>query len=388
MRILIIEDNPLKLNEIKKHILENGVNEKLVLTAKSINSALCNLEKVCFDLIIVDMELPQDDDDYEKDSQGGISILECIKESIHNNSNDFKIPKSILVLTQFQDLISQYEAELKICRIIPTLYEHGSDDWKNDITSEVEKAKILIAQHEPVDFDSNVVVTIHGIRTYGDWQSKLESLIDDEYIVKSYAYNFHSAIDFFSEKSSQEEIHLFNRCLDNIQEQYPLAKIHIVSHSFGTYIAFHALLNRSTRLDIGNVIFSGSVLKPEQDIDSLYKKHNIDKVVNDCSLIDFPLLLAQLFSNRYSLAGIIGFKGDKNRIINRRFSGGHSTYFSESHLDTWKLILCSDIYECTQKKYDGFCMDLYYGLIAKKPRFRLLTATVVVGLIMTFVQFI
>lgn len=381
MRVLIIEDTPLKLEEIKSHAISQSVNERLISTAKSIDSALENLENTRFDVVIIDMKLPQSDGEHEVDQEAGLSILECIKEA--DNDHSLKIPSSILVLTQYKDLINTYEQELKDCRVIPTFYEHGCEDWKIDITQEIKRTKALIEQREPIDFDSNIIVTIHGIRTHGDWQKKLEERVGDKYVVKPYGYNFHNGIDFFSEKSSQNEISLFIQYLERIEKEYPLAKIHIVSHSFGTYITYNALVNIRSRLNLGCLIFSGSVLQPEQDIESLYTKHNLEKVINDCSVVDFPLLAAQLISNRYSLAGIIGFKGDRNKIVNRYFPGGHSCYFSNSHLDDWNNILCNGVVSSGSKKHDGFCMDIYYGIVLKKKRFRLASS-----LLISFILFL
>ncbi|MNZ42595.1 hypothetical protein D3C78_601720 [compost metagenome] len=382
IRVLVIEDSENKLAGIRQHIESIGVHKDLIHEAKSINTALSELERTNFEVVIVDMALPQSDDDYEIDKKAGIAILECLAQAVSDRS--LRIPDSLVVLTQYPELISKYAENLKNCRMYATLYEHASDDWKEEITNVVQNRIAIFDQKEPVAFDQNVVVTIHGIRTYGGWQNKIEQKFQNGYIVKSYGFNFHNAIDFFSEKSSKNEIKLFVDYLENLKKEYPIANLHIICHSFGTYITYHALCNMQSRLNIGSLILAGSILKPEQNINEVYKKHNIKRIVNDCSLIDIPLLLAQLISNRYSLAGIVGLKGDKGRINNRYFSGGHSLYFSDTHIDGWQSIIINDSsFKFSDKGCDNVLMDIYYGVIVNKFRFRL-AITLLLSLLFLF----
>ncbi|EGR0903847.1 TPA: hypothetical protein ACN33Q_000717 [Vibrio parahaemolyticus] len=368
LKVLIIEDSPRKREDIYNHLVSLGVNTKLLFTALSIDSALSYLETEFFDLVIVDMALPQNDNDIEVDTEGGVSILECLESSIEDGT--LKTPASILVLTQFENLIISYKEKLVDCSVNAILYEHGGESWQNNIKREVRRLEKLDQQRENFSFESEIVIAVHGIRTHANWQKKLKDRLCEKYTVKSYNFNFFNGLDFFSNTSAEKEIEAFDKYLTNICYEYPLARLHIVCHSFGTYVVYHTLARFKDKLNIGNVILAGSVLNQNQDLAYLYKKHSIARFVNDCSHVDVPLLAAQIFSNRYSVAGIVGIKGDRERIVNRYFSGGHSSYFSDTHITNWYSIINQNSTEADQKIYDGLFMDFYYWLITSKSRLR------------------
>ncbi|HDY7729585.1 TPA: hypothetical protein RQJ95_002433 [Vibrio vulnificus] len=377
LKVLIIEDSPKKREDIYSYLVSLGINRKLLFTAVSIETSLSYLEHEFFDLVIVDMELPQNDEDIEVDVQGGLSILECLESSIEDGL--FKTPASIQVLTQFEDLITSYRDKLVDCRVNAILYEYGGESWQNHIKREVRRLEKLCQQRENISFDSEIIVAVHGIRTHANWQKKLKDRFCDKYTVKAYNFNFFNGLDFFSNTSAEKEIISFDKYLTGICHEYPLARIHVVCHSFGTYVVYHTLARFKDRLNIGNVILAGSVLNQDQDLSVLYKKHSITRFVNDCSHIDLPLLAAQFFSKRYSVAGIVGIKGDRERIVNRYFSGGHSSYFSDEHITNWYSIINHNNTDVDQKIYDGFLMDIYYWVITSKLRLRL-TSIFVCGL--------
>lgn len=165
--------------------------------------------------------------------------------------------------------------------------------------------------------------------------------------------NFFPLINFISKKQQQKEVAKFSDKLLNIAKKHPRAKISIVGHSFGTYIIYNALLNINEKLELGYLIFSGSVLNPEVDVESIYKKHNLVKILNECTTFDFPLLAGRFVTNTFFTAGITGISGVSDDITNRYIKGGHSSYFKQVIIDEWCPFLLTGTFKEKNETVEG-----------------------------------
>jgi len=115
---------------------------------------------------------------------------------------------------------------------------------------------------------SRTIVTVHGIRTYGRWQRRLEALLasdaGSDVTVYHYEYGLLTLFSFLVPFLRLLAVSRFHGELAALFEHRSSDQINIVAHSFGTYLVAEALKridpHKKTRL--GTVIFAGSAACP------------------------------------------------------------------------------------------------------------------------------
>jgi len=186
----------------------------------------------------------------------------------------------------------------------------------------------------PIDTSRHLIITVHGIRTFGQWQDRLASLIQKNEGIKievhKYHYGYFSVIAFWIPVIRRLATRRFLRALLAECTAQKWDRIDIVSHSFGTHMVAWAL--RSTKPEqrprIHTLILAGSVLKTTFAWVELMPKY-VKRVINECGNRDNILILSQLFVPFTGMAGRIGFIATMERpeFRNRYFNFGHSGYF-------------------------------------------------------------
>jgi WD40 repeat protein len=181
----------------------------------------------------------------------------------------------------------------------------------------------------------HLVITVHGIRTYGHWQDRLENLVVKELgrenvYFHHYKYDFFSIIAFIIPFLRWLEVRRFRKELVRQFEKESWTRVDLVGHSFGTHILTWALLAipKESRPKIHTILLAGSVLKPKfpwAELDGF-----VQRVANDCGSKDAILLLNQLVVFGTGMAGRVGFVGGNNSDFRNRFHVfGHSGYFND-----------------------------------------------------------
>lgn len=370
--VLVVEDTKNKYAKIESLLNSLQVEKNQIDWAKDIAAAENFLKKDEYGLLILDMVLPESSENHELDQEGGLSVLDTLVED-----EELYHPKNIIVLTEFSDLIEEYNDNLNSSPVITCKYETDSNDWKEVIRQSIVRINRQVRQVTNRRFDNDVVVTLHGIRTSGKWQDLLGKKLGDAYSYEPYKFNFFPLFGFLNEKKVLAEIKCLKIFISKLHIQYPKAKFNFVAHSFGTYIVHRALLECEECFDIGSIILSGSVLKTNVNLDSLYKKHKIDNIVNDCVTLDFPIILATIANSRYSNAGIRGIKGGGRVVQNRYIKGGHSSCFSDTHLNDWCNIIINKKVIKIDERNLSFFYDIYYPVISSRIGILLLFSSVV-----------
>ena len=84
-----------------------------------------------------------------------------------------------------------------------------------------------------------IVVTVHGIRTFGQWQERLEALTPPEAGIEfnHYHYGYFSVVAFISPLLRWLVTRSFRKALLAVAAKNPEARLDIVAHSFGTHLA-------------------------------------------------------------------------------------------------------------------------------------------------------
>ena len=180
----------------------------------------------------------------------------------------------------------------------------------------------------------HLVITVHGIRTFGGWQERLECLLteksaDRELTFISYKFGYFSVFAFIVPFFRWLIVRRFRIYFLAVVKSNAWDRIDLVGHSFGTHIIAWALygIRAKDRPQINTIILAGSVLKSNFPWQVLIG-HGVQRVVNDCGIKDAVLILNQATVLFTGMAGILGFYGGTGRSLrNRFFEYGHSGYF-------------------------------------------------------------
>lgn len=184
----------------------------------------------------------------------------------------------------------------------------------------------------------HLIITVHGIRTFGRWQERLESILKAkagqtrQLTVNAYKYGYFSVFAFLVPFLRWLVTLRFRRTLLRVAQDGTWDRIDLVGHSFGTHIIAWGLhgIKQELRPNVHTIILSGSVLKSNFPWDDLIGK-TVVRVVNECGTRDKILLLSQFFILFTGMAGRIGFTGMTNNLLrNRFFAIGHSGYFLQN----------------------------------------------------------
>jgi hypothetical protein len=211
-----------------------------------------------------------------------------------------------------------------------------------------------VAKHtrERNNIKRHLVIAVHGIRTYNQWQVRLHDLLAEagpEIRFEYYDYGFFSFVSYLIPPLRWYEATRFQHHLIGLVENQKWKRIDIIAHSFGTYIVVNGLLRmpKKQRPLVHTLILAGSVLKEDF---SWKVFRSIHRVVNDCGTGDRVLILNKLLVPFLGMAGRVGFSGtlQSESFRNRFFSFGHSGYFRDganpsSHMkNQWLPLLLED----------------------------------------------
>jgi CheY-like chemotaxis protein len=343
LRLLIVEDDEDKKQDIVDVLVKNGVPKTNIDNENNVQSALQRLKINIYDLVILDLCLPMRCTGGRISTprnEAGVTILRELQ------SNSYNIPQQIIGLTSYEPLRSRFKAQFQQLNFYLYQYDlHG--EWTSAIGNSIrwldrgQKNRVRLATKK-------LAITVHGIRTNGRWQEKLREGIDKSNLMfeyKPFKYPYFSFIKLFT-KSKGNALELFKCNLQDLFREHPNSEVYIFAHSFGTYLVHSALsdMKQSECPKIRCLVFAGSVLKSDTKIGDTANRLNIDRVVNDCGSNDLPLLFSECFLKDMGMAGVIGFYGfNSDRFIQRKFKGGHSFFEKDPNFySTYWLPILND----------------------------------------------
>lgn len=200
----------------------------------------------------------------------------------------------------------------------------------------------------------HLVITVHGIRTFGQWQARLAKLLrlaESDVTVYNYRYGYFSVIAFIIPVLRWLITRRFRHALLEETKATHWDRIDIVAHSFGTHLVAWGVhgIPPEKRPNIHTIILAGSVLKPAFPWRELVGT-SVTRLINDCGIRDWTLVFNQLFVLFSGMAGRIGFTGmTSDHFMNRYFDFGHSGYFVQGSTfyddfirDKWVPLLTRD----------------------------------------------
>jgi len=329
MKILIVDDDSKRANLIRQlFINEVRVPTDNIVITDNINAARKIIKESYYDVLILDVILPKRYGDVAAHNNG-IEFLQQISES-----RGIKRPEKIVGITANVEDIGQYSTKFQEYCLSVIEAKRSDHGWQTKLVNAI-KYTVESKEHR-LPQESSLVVTVHGIRTFGKWQNRLRVLALQNYDnldFHSYKFGFFTSVMFFFPWFRNYEVRKFQSKLQTLVYQNPEKTIKIFSHSFGTDIVVRAienLIKSGISIPIDKLILSGSILKSNHDWSTIMTLSEA-RVINECGISDFVLWLSNAFVPFAGMAGRIGFLGLNNsRIINRYYKGGHSLYFHES----------------------------------------------------------
>jgi CheY-like chemotaxis protein len=325
LKILLVDDSEPRGELIKQKFREHGLLPHMVFTTCiSADAARVELLEAC-DLLILDVLLPKKD----HGTPQALHSMNLLKD-LADTYKPFIRPKMIIGLTaDFEGLQTHQRTFLDAASVVLD-GNLNSQDWIDSLIRQVTTIVEASQKIEKLATDQ-MLISVHGIRTYGSWQ---RSLIEN---IKKYSRSFdfveikYGYLDLFyfyvpwSRKKKAVEI---GRRLARIIDQNQDKRIVVVAHSFGSVVLCEALKFIESSSRVGVVIMCGSPLSEKTNIDHVVGA--ADLTVNECGVNDNVLLFSKLAVPGLGYAGRVGFyRENTSRFLNRYHLGGHSLYFEE-----------------------------------------------------------
>jgi CheY-like chemotaxis protein len=326
MKILIVDDNHNRVATITTYLTNNQIAIENIEHVDHTDAARNILRKNYYDILILDVVLPKRVDG-NTSATNGLDLLKTI-----SSSNKYKKSGRIIGITGYDEDITKFREDFdKFCfTVISTSHINGT--WLSTLFRSISYASASKLAQVNDKYKINVL-TIHGIRTFGQWQNNLEQSITtncDEVKVTTYKYGLYSIISFAIPFLRPLEIKRLINQLSELIDGKNNEHLVIFSHSFGTYLiakALKSLIADGIRPKLKLLVTSGSVLPNKFDWNFLLRSTDT-KIVNDCGTSDNVLLLSESIIYGTGMAGRTGFFSMQNdRLVNRFFDGGHSHYF-------------------------------------------------------------
>lgn len=363
MKILIVDDDEQRSNSLKKFIVETClVHHNDISLASCLTEARDLLRAVYYDVLVLDVVLPKREDKRNPHHSVGIGLLQEL-----NRVSSLKKPERIIGITAHLSDAQGFRSEFELSCNIVVEAPSNSDVWKSKIASSLAYTGVSKTSRA-VHLSKTAVLSVHGIRTYGQWQTRLRQLIErraEGVSFHTYKFGYFSSIVFLFPFLRGLQVGRLEKKMAAIVNDEGLDRIFIFCHSFGTYLVANAL---KTILNTGKprakimLILCGSVLS------STYDWRKIDdgstlRIVNECGSRDFVLWLSAACVFGVGMAGKTGFYGFSNSfLMNRFFTGGHSLYFASDDFMSkhWLPLLDEkpEISEIDERENSGFLVRI------------------------------
>ncbi|WP_407851126.1 hypothetical protein [Bordetella petrii] len=176
-----------------------------------------------------------------------------------------------------------------------------------------------------------VIVFLHGIRTWGEWQDRLTQALQAEYQVTAHPIKY-GRVDIlrflvpFLRRSAVKEVTEKISCLERL---YPGARIAICAHSFGSYLVGRILM-RNPALNVTRLLLCGSILPRAYGWQNAFPNGNGKNIVNDVGTRDIWPIVAYSLVYGCGESGRFGF--GHPYVVDRFHDLGHCDFFSTEHV--------------------------------------------------------
>lgn len=325
MKILIIDDSNERsqqvITELKKTI-ETPIELDFAEYSSKGKQYIQNKQ---YDFLILDVVLPRRQGESPR-FQEGTNLLKDIL-----TRPKYKKPTEIIAITADSENLADFKENFDSNGIY-LIDQRKQQQWLNSIINRVRYSCSRLISNEEND-NQKTIITIHGIRTFGEWQQRLRRLIELETLhtsFKNYKYGYEAIITFIFPALREKKVEELYQKLETLGYKND-ESIYIFAHSFGTYLVVKALekcIDNDTHFTLKRLTLAGSMLQSNYDFSRIIKHFNCS-IINECGTNDSVLLLSEALLPDAGMAGREGFQNnfENSKFLNRFYNFGHSGYF-------------------------------------------------------------
>lgn len=325
LKVLFVDDSKPRIALVEKKLRSSGlINHISFVVSESADSARSELLEP-IDFMVLDVLLPKKDNG-TPEAKNSLELLSDLESS----TKPFIRPKMIVGLTADIERLKTHQGTFLNAASIVLDGSLNSQDWLDQLVSQVQVHVDAVQKSQRLTKDQ-VLITVHGIRTFGAWQTELAKE------VKKYSrtfdfvevkYEYLDLLYFYFPKSREKRAKEIGVRLAAIIQQHQGKRISVVAHSFGSVILSRAFEMLPDDCRVSTVIICGSPLSESDSIDHIVEM--TDQTINECGTRDTVLLFSKLFVPGLGYAGRTGFYRENTpSFVNRFFKGGHSLYFKK-----------------------------------------------------------
>lgn len=149
--ILIVDDNDSKVKQICTILNEIGILDENIVRTASIIDAKRELSKTKYDVLLLDLVLPNHMDTLPEED-GGINLLrEVLSLEI------YKMPRRIFALSEFDEAIQRVNTIAHELSFTAIKYDATSDEWRSRLKNYIELI-IQMEMEDEKDYDYDAVI--------------------------------------------------------------------------------------------------------------------------------------------------------------------------------------------------------------------------------------
>lgn len=141
INVLIVDDLDSKIQSIRKVLMERClIPDGQIDDAKSVSSGVRALVSKQYQLLILDLVLPQFDSD-QPEEKGGLLLLKDI-----NENQSVNLPVHIICLTEYAEIIDENQKEFNQLLVSSVVKQEGDTSWVNQL-AEIVNHTIKMHNH-------------------------------------------------------------------------------------------------------------------------------------------------------------------------------------------------------------------------------------------------
>jgi pimeloyl-ACP methyl ester carboxylesterase len=189
-----------------------------------------------------------------------------------------------------------------------------------------------------------IVVTLHGIRTRGQWQKQVTPYLARYGLIPYHLdYGFFGVLSFLMPWTRAGRVQWLRGELRDLMDRTGAKRVSLIAHSFGTWLALEVLEAENGNLRFDRVVLTGSIVRRDFPWGStLLRKRWIQAVRNERATGDWVVRAAELFARlaapmapRAGASGALGFNTACAGVHEKRVAGGHSEVLNIAKYDQW-----------------------------------------------------
>ena len=191
---------------------------------------------------------------------------------------------------------------------------------------------------------TKIVVTLHGIRTRGQWQKQVTPYLARHGLIPYHLdYGFFGVLSFILPWTRANRVQWLRDELRDLMDRTGAKRVSVIAHSFGTWLALEALEAENGNLRFDRVVLTGSIVRRDFPwAQTIRRKRWAQAVRNERAEGDWVVRAAELFARlagpiapRAGASGALGFDAAPDVVQQHTVAGGHSEVLNISNYEKW-----------------------------------------------------